>query len=579
MTRAEAPLDDAAAATQPLPHLDALQRSFGVELSHVRVATGQDEALRPLHADAATDGATITFASAHPTLEEAAHEVAHLLQADHVPQAGQLASVSAPQQAGEREAESAAREVARGEPVSPLRQTRPATISRKASEGEAGDGWWNRTVDWGVGLLSDRQDDIASEADGIPILDPLADAGAWLNKQTLQFGGGVLKGAGDMIGGVVQAVSHPIDTLNGLRTVAEHLPVLPGVPNPLKVVRLSEEVMRGETTPGDAFNALLPHNVVRDDAEFWYGFGALLLEPYAEAWEDGRYAEVFGRGLFDVVTTVGTGGVLGGGAKGVSTGGRFSRLLSKVEDVSSVSSKLDGVTNVTSKLDEVTSATSKLDEVTSTTSKLDDQVEATSKVDDVIDETSKGAGAKSTGGVTDDATRQHVHQGEIETAPNSPYRKKWNKQGLHDWDGLVKRCLEDGYEILDVIEDPVTGVRRVKIRRHGIDPKTKQPVSGVFNKTIYPKKLTPDEIDELGEAAYHSAVKGDDGTRLTDPGASMKRDGTPVDGYFSATVTMPDGAPIQVEGWFKTGTDGKPVITSHAPAYKNDWPSLPSSDW
>lgn len=55
----------------------------------------------------------------------------------------------------------------------------------------------------------------------------------------------------------------------------------------------------------------------------------------------------------------------------------------------------------------------------------------------------------------------------------------------------------------------------------------------------------------------------------------MKKDRSAADGYFESPVKLPNGETINVQGWNKTGPDGKPSITSHAPRFDKNWPKLP----
>jgi hypothetical protein len=180
----------------------------------------------------------------------------------------------------------------------------------------------------------------------------------------------------------------------------------------------------------------------------------------------------------------------------------------------------------------------------------------------------------------EDAAKEHVHKGEIEVDPQSPYHGKWDGSGVHDWDELEAICKRDGYRIKSVTEDPATGARRVEVERTGIDPKTKAPVTGTIKKTIYPKELTAAQIDEAGELALKSAVDHEPGTKLDPYGSKLRADGSPADGFFESTVKI--GAPprsVKVQGWFKQLADGTKVITSHAPAFDRAWPSLAPKDY
>ena len=63
-------------------------------------------------------------------------------------------------------------------------------------------------------------------------------------------------------------------------------------------------------------------------------------------------------------------------------------------------------------------------------------------------------------------------------------------------------------------------------QRVGVDPKTKAPVTGTVKKTIYPKDLTPAQIDQAGELALKSAVAKEPGAKLDPYGTKLKADGS-----------------------------------------------------
>lgn len=126
----------------------------------------------------------------------------------------------------------------------------------------------------------------------------------------------------------------------------------------------------------------------------------------------------------------------------------------------------------------------------------------------------------------------------------------------------------------------MTGVRRVEVERIGIDPKTKAPVTGTVKKTIYPKDLTPVQIDQAGDLALKSAVAKEPGAKLDPYGSKMKTDGKPADGFFEATVKVGDPPrDVKIQGWFKELPNGAKVITSHAPANNKTWPAVTPKDY
>jgi hypothetical protein len=184
---------------------------------------------------------------------------------------------------------------------------------------------------------------------------------------------------------------------------------------------------------------------------------------------------------------------------------------------------------------------------------------------------------------TTKATQEHVHEGGTVKDPQSPYNGKWDGGGLHNWDGLQARIKKDGFKIEKVTEDPVTGTREVTVERVGKHPKTGAEVKGKVTKTVYPKKMKRAEIDAAGERALQDSLNGAPNTKLDMPGAKgTKSDGTPVDGYFEATVPTGHGDSLRVQGWFKKNADGTFEVTSHAPTKppkKAPWPTKPENQW
>jgi hypothetical protein len=188
------------------------------------------------------------------------------------------------------------------------------------------------------------------------------------------------------------------------------------------------------------------------------------------------------------------------------------------------------------------------------------------------DQAAKSAAEKK---AAEEAAKEHIHKGGIEGDAQSPYYGKWDGSGVHDWDELEAICKRDGYRIKNVTEDPASGVRRVEVERTGVDPKTKAPVTGTIKKTIYPKDLTPAQIDEAGDLALKSAVDKEPGTKLDPYGSKSRAGGSPADGFFEATVKV--GSPprnVKIQGWFKETSDGTKVITSHAPTFDKSWPTI-----
>jgi len=180
---------------------------------------------------------------------------------------------------------------------------------------------------------------------------------------------------------------------------------------------------------------------------------------------------------------------------------------------------------------------------------------------------------------TSTETVRHLYSGETEKDPQSPYAGKWDGSGIHEWQAVVDRCAQDGYKILQVKQDPITGTRRVTIKRVGTDPKTGKQVSGNISKTIYPKQYSRAEINSAGDQALDAAANRATDTTFTPYNTNKKRDGNPADGYFEASVAMSDGNSLRVQGWFKELPGGQKIITSHASRFDKSWPTVSQSEW
>src|SRR5262249_29638867 len=126
------------------------------------------------------------------------------------------------------------------------------------------------------------------------------------------FEGGVVKGATDMIGGVANAVAHPIDTVAGLNAMAQHIPGPVG-----DMARAGNEAYKVATGGvGDAVNNAfnrLAH--AQSDIDFWKGMGNAIADPYKKEIADGKYAEALGRGAFDIGSLLAGAGEAGAASK------------------------------------------------------------------------------------------------------------------------------------------------------------------------------------------------------------------------------------------------------------------------
>ncbi|NOY27514.1 MAG: DUF4157 domain-containing protein [Oligoflexia bacterium] len=98
----------------PLPHRHELEQRLGQDLAGVQAVTGLGSDMEALQADAMAIGSDLLlFADVSPSLEQAAHEVAHVVQQG--PGSGR--GTSRPGDSAEREAAQAGRQVAAGQDV------------------------------------------------------------------------------------------------------------------------------------------------------------------------------------------------------------------------------------------------------------------------------------------------------------------------------------------------------------------------------------------------------------------------------------------------------------------------------
>jgi hypothetical protein len=103
-----------------VPYRADMEQSFGQDFGGVRAYLGKSEALASLGAEAATRDGAIAFATATPSRELVAHELTHVVQ-ERRHGAGAVqhkAAVSSPSDDAEREADTVAAAVVRGEHVS-----------------------------------------------------------------------------------------------------------------------------------------------------------------------------------------------------------------------------------------------------------------------------------------------------------------------------------------------------------------------------------------------------------------------------------------------------------------------------
>ena len=181
-------------------------------------------------------------------------------------------------------------------------------------------------VEGGIGDLMSMSKEgwnmLAEEAEGIPVIEDLASGAAWVGGHAADFTGGVLKGATHLVGGVAGMVVNPVDTAIGLRGLAEHARIAPGMPNPLQVAHGLYNVIANDADLGSELNRTLnPAEITKGDYTMLKGLATGIAQPYIESYEQGNYGEMAGRGVFDIAMLLLGAGEAGAAAKGAEAAG------------------------------------------------------------------------------------------------------------------------------------------------------------------------------------------------------------------------------------------------------------------
>ncbi|HEY9899607.1 MAG TPA: hypothetical protein V6D00_10540 [Pantanalinema sp.] len=171
---------------------------------------------------------------------------------------------------------------------------------------------------------------------GVPVLAEIAQAQAWLGTEAAQILGGVAKGAGGFVGGIALMVAHPVDTVKGLYALAEHIPLLPL--NPFRAAHAAYDIAFEGADVARTLDAHLnPVEVFKSDAAFGKALVKGLVEPYAQAIDQGKYAEALGRGVFEIGSLV-----LGSGTGASAKGAAVSKAAGVLDDTGRVLGKVAG---------------------------------------------------------------------------------------------------------------------------------------------------------------------------------------------------------------------------------------------
>jgi hypothetical protein len=159
---------------------------------------------------------------------------------------------------------------------------------------------------------------VAGSVADVPVVGAVANSMADQVAMTAQVAGGVVGGATTLVGGIVNANAHPLDTWAGVAAMAEHTPGPLG--DALRMGENAVDVARGKESVGDALNnSFNPLKKAEDDQAFWGNVVNKVAEPYKQSYDDPggpRYGEMVGRGAFDSGSLLLGAGEAGAAAKG-----------------------------------------------------------------------------------------------------------------------------------------------------------------------------------------------------------------------------------------------------------------------
>lgn len=189
---------------------------------------------------------------------------------------------------------------------------------------QQGGRWLEGQIDTGQDWIAEKARTAADAAEGIPVAEQLADAGAWSLDQYTQFHAGVLQGGTTLASGLVGMAANPVDAAKGLFEMGKHASFGPGITNPLKTAEATYDLFAGNEDLGTVTNRLFnPAASMEENAQFWSQVGSGIVEDYKRSiGEDGDYVQAVGRAGLDIGSLFLGGG--GAAAKAGGTGGRVA---------------------------------------------------------------------------------------------------------------------------------------------------------------------------------------------------------------------------------------------------------------
>jgi hypothetical protein len=149
-----------------------------------------------------------------------------------------------------------------------------------------------------------------------------------------------------MVGGVLNMVTHPVETGKGLYAMAEHVPIMGGLmPNPLKLLHAGTDIIFNGADPKTRLDSVIdPVQSLQDDQKFGQALVTGFIEPYKKSWSEGKYFEVAGRATFDVGSLF----IGAGEANAAIKTGEVASVASKTAEVANVAGKAGEAANVAS---------------------------------------------------------------------------------------------------------------------------------------------------------------------------------------------------------------------------------------
>jgi hypothetical protein len=222
---------------------------------------------------------------------------------------------------------------------------------------EAIPGW----IDTHVDKFNKARADLLSKAikplEHIPVVGKAAQGLAWMDGKMNEFTGGIVKGAGSMVGGIANMVTHPVETASGLYAMAEHMPIMGGlVPNPLKLAHAGTDIIFSGADPKTRLESVLnPAKSMEEDAKFGKALLDGFIEPYKKSWSEGKYFEVAGRATFDIGSMF----IGAGEANAAIKGGTAASRAAKVANVVDKTGDAANIVGRASKFTEVTTTAGK----------------------------------------------------------------------------------------------------------------------------------------------------------------------------------------------------------------------------